>query len=585
MQKYKASLAEVFSILLKNSSNIRLLVPFQIFFVILDGIICSRIPVFLKFIVDAIQASSGSFDQKIVLNGSVFGLSIGLGWYTCAVLQHYLLQKITINLMVNVQQSLYSHLQNLSVDFYQANYVGEITSRLTNDIYNSITELYRSSSVMIWIFSLLIPSFITMSRYNTNLFYIFFIFVIFNFGISHFIIPRMRKKERDVQDSRGKINARITENINCMQLIKSYARENETTYNIRKELKSYLAKVMDAARLRVIYRDTLVTIISFLSPFAILLIGYSMRLSAGIAVAFFTYWRTAGSRLQAIIENITNIITALASFDRICEFYRHTPLVNEQKDAPDIMIEKGNVIFDNVNFSYPLNKESTVLHDISFTVSAGSKIAIVGESGSGKTSITNLLLRFYDPDSGSIQIDKQEISQYSQRSLRDQIALVMQDTILLNGTIKDNMSFIKQEASDNEIMNALERAEAMSFISGMEKGIHTIIGEKGVRLSGGQKQRLSLARAFLKDPKIIVFDEATSSLDAYTEQQIHKTLDTLLKGKTAIIISHRLSIILDCDRIVFLKQGRISRIGSHDELYNTLDDYKDLCLRQNITAN
>ena len=249
------------------------------------------------------------------------------------------------------------------------------------------------------------------------------------------------------------------------------------------------------------------------------------------------------------------------------------------------MIEKGNVIFDNVNFSYPLNKESTVLHDISFTVSAGSKIAIVGESGSGKTSITNLLLRFYDPDSGSIQIDKQEISQYSQRSLRDQIALVMQDTILLNGTIKDNMSFIKQEASDNEIMNALERAEAMSFISGMEKGIHTIIGEKGVRLSGGQKQRLSLARAFLKDPKIIVFDEATSSLDAYTEQQIHKTLDTLLKGKTAIIISHRLSIILDCDRIVFLKQGRISRIGSHDELYNTLDDYKDLCLRQNITAN
>jgi len=578
---FKASFKEIVVILFKNSKNIRVLFPLELFFVAVDGFVASRLPVLLKFFVDGIQQNADIFIKEKLVLGIIFSLTMAFSWYISAVIQHYLKEKISTNIMINVQSSLYSHLQNLSLDFYQNTYIGEITTRLTNDIYQSIKELYAAFMHSIWILFMLVPSIFTMIKFNVNFFWIFFVFMIV-FGILlNIIMPVIRKKERSVQDQRGKINAKITEHIYSMSLIKAFAKEKESSDTMKKEFKFFLSKALTSAKLQIFFNDFLNMFVTYLAPTMLLCLGVYMRLTTGELVAFFSYWNIAGARVRSIIEISNRIFIAIASFDRVIEFFKKSPLVKDDSAAKPISIAGGGIKFTNVNFKYPLD-EKMIIQNLNLDIKEKTRVGLVGQSGAGKTTILNLILRFYDPVAGTICIDDNDIKGVQQKTLRQNIGVVLQDTILLNGTIKENMLFVKPEAGEYEIIDALKKAQIWDYIQKLPDGINTTVGERGVKLSGGQRQRLSIARVFLKDPAILLFDEATSSIDSKTEHDIYKTMQKLLKSRTSVIITHRLSTIHECDQIVVLDKGHVIDIGRHKELYSRCDLYKKLCEQQSF---
>ncbi|MBN2546707.1 MAG: ABC transporter ATP-binding protein [Spirochaetes bacterium] len=584
MQKkihFKASFKEIAVILFKNSKKIRVLFPLELFFVAIDGFVASRLPVLLKFFVDGIQKDIDLFLKEKLIIGIILSLAMAFSWYISAMIQHYLKEKISTNIMINVQSSLYSHLQNLSLDFYQNTYIGEITTRLTNDIYQSIKELYFAFMHTIWILFMLVPSVYTMIKFNVNFFWIFFVFMLVFGVLLKTIMPVIRKKERNVQDQRGNINAKITEHIYSMSLIKAFAKESETAETMKKEFNLFLSKALTSARTQIIFNDFLNMFVTYLAPTLLLCLGVVMRLTTGELVAFFSYWTIAGARVRSIIEISNRIFIAIASFDRVIEFFKKSPLVKDDSTARPISITKGSITFRNVNFKYPLD-EKMIINNLNLKIKEKTRVGLVGQSGAGKTTILNLILRFYDPVSGTIYIDEDDIKSVQQKTLRQNIGVVLQDTILLNGTIKENMLFVKPDASDQEIIDSLKKAQIWDYLQMLPEGINTTVGERGVKLSGGQRQRLSIARVFLKDPAILLFDEATSSVDSQTEHDIYKTMQELLKSRTSVIITHRLSTIFECDQIVVLDKGKVIDIGSHKELYSRCDLYKKLCDQQNF---
>lgn len=565
---FKASFKEIFEILFKNSKNIRLLFPFELIFVAIDGFLASRIPVLLKFFVDGIEKSPSTFLKEKLLYGFFYTFMLAFAWYFSAIIQHYLKEKISTNLMINIQSGLYKHLQKLSLDFYQNTCIGEIVSRLTSDIYQSVKELYQAFMHAIWLMFLLIPSVFTMIKVNSKFFYIFLVFMIFFGIILKFFLPIIRQKERILQDQRSRITAKITEHIYAINLIKAFAKEKEIAEELNKEFNIFLTKALNSSKFQIFFNDFLNMFVSFLAPGLLLCFGVIMKLNTGELIAFFTYWNIAGSRVRNILEVINRIFAALASFDRVLEFFKLSPIVKDDHDAVILTKIKGEIEFKNVFFKYPFT-EKEIIKNFNLLIKPHEKVVLIGKSGAGKSTIFNLLLRFYDTTSGTIYIDGKDIKKIEQNSLRHNIGVVMQDTVLLNATIKENLLFVKPNASDEEIINALKKAKIWDYISSLPQGINTIVGERGVNLSGGQRQRLSIARVFLKNPSIVLLDEATSNLDPETEKEINKTIKDLLKNRTAIIITHKLSTINYADKVVILNNGEIIDVKGYNEFLSS----------------
>lgn len=271
---------------------------------------------------------------------------------------------------------------------------------------------------------------------------------------------------------------------------------------------------------------------------------------------------------------VDNTQRAIAGSKDYFEVMSLEPAVADRSHAPALSVTKGHVTYENVSFGY--DSADTVLHGVSFDIHPGEKIALVGESGGGKTTITSLLLRLYDTNSGAIKIDGTPINTVRQSSLREHIAVVFQEPALFSGTIRENIAYAKPHASDDDIIAAAQAANAYEFITKFEKGLDTEIGERGLKLSGGQKQRIAIARAILKDAPILVLDEATSSLDSRSEQLVQQALNRLMKGRSTLIIAHRLSTIAHVDRIVTLKDGRVDEVGTPTELAKTGGIYSQL---------
>ena len=319
-----------------------------------------------------------------------------------------------------------------------------------------------------------------------------------------------------------------------------------------------------------------------IAPLSVSLLGGYLvitgRISVGELIAIGLYLSPLYLPLQRFSELNTIFSNSMVALERIFEIMDEPPEIHDSKDAVELNDIKGDVIFENVSFSYKKNRQ--ILKNISFTIEAGKKAALVGFSGSGKTTIISLIPRFYDVDSGTVMIDSMDIRKIKIKSLRKLISMVLQDPVLFSGTIRENILYGNPTASEEKIFEACRNANAYDFIMKLPKGFDTEVGEKGSFLSGGQKQRLTIARAFLKDPRILILDEATSNLDSDSERLIKDALDKLMIGRTTIIIAHRLSTIINSDKILVLHQGVISESGTHSELLLQNGIYNGLYERQ-----
>ena len=378
---------------------------------------------------------------------------------------------------------------------------------------------------------------------------------------------RLRSAGHEVQGRTADITAFLQEVISGARVIRSFARESFEFKRFEKENKNNFDAAMKATKLTAIMGP----MVEFSAAIAVVVIlwygGYSVvqgYITAGSLIAFLIYAINLANPVKRLTQVYGNIQKALAAGDRVIDILETQPHVKELPTAKTMDHVKGEVHFDNVQFSY--DAENLALKGVTLHVKPGETVAIVGPSGAGKSTIANLLPRFYDVTGGSIRIDGMDIREATFTSLRENIGLVPQDTMLFNASVRDNILYGRLDATDEEVLAAAKAANAIEFIEKLPQGFDTMVGERGNSLSGGQRQRIAIARAILKNPSILILDEATSALDTESEKIVQEALERLMKGRTALVIAHRLSTVQHADHIVVLQQGSVVEEGTHDEL-------------------
>jgi len=486
-------------------------------------------------------------------------------------LRIYTFSQVTQRTMADIRFGLYDKLMNLPIVFFEKRRVGELTSRITADVQQlqgvlsvSLAELFRQVVTLIGgITAVLIIS----SKLTLFMLMIFPPLVIITVIFGKFI----RKHSKRTQDDLAETNVVLEESLHNISIVKSFTNELFELGRYRKAL----TKVVTNAIRTDLYRGFFISFVIFaIFGSIILVIWYGGRmvmdpvdpLPIGDLFSFILFMTFVGGSLGGLPDVYSQILKAVGATERLREILNEDVEAGIDPERKDQFAVKGAVAFQNVQFSYPTRPDVEVLKGIDLSIAPGEKIALAGSSGAGKSTITQLLMRFYDFESGNITVDEKPVSEYALHHLRQQIGIVPQEVILFGGTIRENIAYGRLEASDEEIREAAQQANALDFIETFPEGLDTVLGDRGIKLSGGQRQRIAIARAILKDPTILLLDEATSSLDAESEQLVQNALDKLMEGRTTLIIAHRLGTIRNVDRIYVLEDGRIVESGSHDEL-------------------
>jgi ABC-type multidrug transport system fused ATPase/permease subunit len=502
---------------------------------------------------------------------------LGLTEFGDQYLRHSLGERFLFDLRVRI----YDYLQRLSLSFFERTSTGELMSRVTNDV-NALEQFITHGVVLTAVDLLrLVGASAILFVLDWRLALVVLLpMPIIGFGLRRFN-QYVRPVYRRVRDRLGDISTRLQDDLAGIRVIQAFGQEDAELERFRSVSERYYLERVRSIRVW----STFFPGLSFVAAAGGVLVfgvGAGMivngQLSLGTLVAFLSYITSFYDPLRRLTDVDNTFQQAIAAAERIFELLDVAPEIQDAPDATELVRIKGDVVFDDVHFHYGDGDE--VLHDIGFHIAPGQVVALVGPSGAGKTSIANLLCRFYDPTHGQVMVDGHDLRRVQLGSLRRHVAVVLQDTFLFNTSVRENLLYGKPDAGEEEIMAAARAAYAHEFILQLPQGYDTQIGERGVKLSGGQRQRLALARAILADPRILILDEATSSVDAEAEYLIQQALDEVMKGRTSLVIAHRLSTIRNADKIVALHGGRISEVGDHYELLARGGLYSQLYQRQ-----
>ena len=534
--------------------------------IVLGSVLGLAGPYALQFLIDSVfqQNDPQLLNQITLILIAIFALQSVLYF-----VRGYLLAFIGERVMADLRLKLFEHLQGLSLSYFNERRTGELVSRLTNDVStvravvtSDISTALAQSLTFVGAFALII-----YTNWRLTLFMIALIPLIMVLAIV--FGRRLRALSTSVQDQLANATTVMEEALGGVRVVQSFTRE-------RYEIKRFTASIERTfflAMKRVRLSSTFGPLISFLGFAAVVSIFWfggrevlAGRLTAGQLFMFLVLTLTIAGSIGQFSGLYTGLQEALGATRRLFEILDTHSDIAERPDAQDLLGGAGRITFNNVSFAYRDSPDTAILTNISLEVQPGEVLALVGPSGAGKTTLVNLIPRFFDPTTGQLLINGQDLRDLKLTSLRGQIGIVPQETLLFGGNIRENILYGRLEASEADVVAAAEAANAHDFIQQLPKGYDTQVGERGVKLSGGQRQRIAIARAILKDPCILLLDEATSALDSESEGLVQEALERLMSNRTSIVIAHRLSTIQNADRIAVLDDGRLVEIGTHNEL-------------------
>ncbi len=558
-----------------------------------------RVPALLVGVaLDGILLNSAEYAIPLVPQGWIPGTTAGQLTFTVVVLgvavvaesaldwlSQLLYDRATLDALHDVRTATYEAVVGLEMGYFDDRQTGDVMSVLNNDV-NNIEDLATGTYNGVTYVTELVVALLFMALLNWQLALVVALTPLALGVTSRFYANWLEPRYDAVRESVGSVNSRLEDAIDGIGTVKAFTREDDERRRVAATSAAYKESKWSAIRLRIGY-DATTWLLGRVGERGLFLLGgywvlfgppafFTGTLTAGTLVTFLMYARSflhpARNLAVRVIDNYEN---ALASGKRVVDVLANPAVVDERPDAPALDVTAGRVAYDGVSFAYD-GADEPALRDVDFAVEPGELVGVVGSTGAGKSTLIKLLFRFYDPDEGAIRVDGRDVADVDLRSLRDHVGYVSQDPFLFHGTVRENVAYASPDATDDEVVEAAELAGAHEFVTDLADGYDTVVGERGVKLSGGQRQRVAVARAILRDPEILVLDEATSHVDNETELQIQRSLDALSGERTTFVIAHRLSTVRDADRIVVLDGGELVEDGTHEGLLESDGLYADL---------
>ena len=541
-------------------------------FLFISSVVGLAFPTFLGALIDAAQ---GKTHSKYLSGGLT---TIGVTAFIVLFLQAFVsffrvvwFVQVAERSLADIRRDTYFRLITLPMNFFSNRRVGELNSRISADLSQIQDAITTTLAEMIRQMILMIGGVTLLAIISIKLTLSILAILPFLIGFAVVFGRYIRKISRMAQDKLAESNTIVEETLQGIANVKAFVNEAFEAGRYDKNLREVVSIAVRGAKFRGIFASFIVfclfgTIVGVIW-FGSVLVSHG-ELTVGELTKFVLYAVFVAAAMGSFPELYANMQKAVGASERVIEILAETGEPVSIRAEDNVIKQKinGNLTFDHIVFAYPSRPEITVLKDISFTAKAGEKIAIVGPSGSGKSTMAALILQFYHPQQGTILFDGKPYDQYALTDIRNQVAIVPQDVLLFGGSILENIAYGKLSATREEVIQAAQQANAHQFVSNFPEGYDTLVGERGVKLSGGQRQRIAIARALLKNPSILILDEATSSLDSESERLVQEALEVLMKGRTSVIIAHRLSTIREADKIIVLDKGIITETGSHEEL-------------------
>ncbi len=538
-------------------------------------------PLWLQWLLPPDAGRTVGLTRTMVLTLMVYLLA----WVT-TVVQFYLMMLVGQRVLLRLRTQIFERVQTLTLVFFKQHEAGDLMSRLVNDT-DVINQAFSGGIAGFASIGLtLVGILISMVSLNWRLALVSFVVLPVMMVCTNFFSHRARAAFRRTRETIGEVSAELQENIAAVREVQAFAREDESAA----EFEAINAANRDANVQAQVVLSAFSPTLDVLSTIALAIVaGYGGYLalhdpsliSVGVIISFVIYVRRFYEPIRGLAVLYAQLQAAIAGAERVFELLDTKPDLADAPDAVSLPPIQGHVTFDRVSFAYDddqQDQQEVVLQNINITAKPGQTLAMVGPTGAGKTTLVSLLARFYDVDEGAVRIDGYDLREITRKSLRKQMGVVLQDTFLFSGTVRENIRYGRLDASDEEVLEAAQLAKADQFVQRLPKGYETELGERGHTLSQGQRQLIAIARAILAQPRILILDEATSSVDTRTEQLIQQALDEVLlsRGRTAFVIAHRLSTIRNADQVLVLEQGRIVERGTHDQLLKAGGPYAEL---------